>query len=354
MKGNEAIAEAAIRAGCDAYFGYPITPQNEIIASMAANLEAAGGIFLQAESEVASINMCYGAAAAGLRVMSSSSGPGLSLMQEGISYAAGADLPIVLVNVQRCGPGLGGIAPSQADYFQATRGGGHGDYRTLVLAPWSVQEAADLTLLAFELADRWRMPAILLADGLLGLMMEQVSLPDPLPRAARPDKSSWTVGRKGASGRASRHITSLDLDPYGLERKIMAREERYREIAIKEARWEERECEGADLVIVAYGTSARVSSEAAAMLRAEGFKVGLFRPISLWPFPSRRLEEIASRGKPILTVEMSAGQMHEDVRMAAARACPTPFFGRTGGVVPNEHEVAEAARRALGGTEVQR
>jgi 2-oxoglutarate ferredoxin oxidoreductase subunit alpha len=363
MKGNEAIAEAALRAGCRAYFGYPITPQNELIAYMAANMMDRGGIFIQAESEVAAINMVYGASAAGARAMTSSSSPGISLKQEGISYAAGADIPLVVVNVVRSGPGLGAIAPAQGDYFQATRGGGHGDYRCIVLAPKSVQECADLTCLAFELSDKYRMPAIVLADGTIGQMMEGVVLPLAVDVSQLP-KRDWTVGGMAGTGRASRHLTSLDLVPESLEAKTKARFERYEIVKKEEVRFEatgfkaacgEFTGEGPDLTIVAYGTSARVALGAQQLAEKEGIKLGLFRPISLWPFPYKALAKIASTGKPILTVEMSMGQLVEDVKLAVLDADPKTLraavhlLGHSGGVIPTEEEVFAKAKAILAG-----
>jgi 2-oxoglutarate ferredoxin oxidoreductase subunit alpha len=352
MKGNEAIAEAAIRAGCRAYFGYPITPQNEIIASMAKNMMDAGGVFIQAESEVAAINMCFGAAAAGARTMTSSSSPGISLKQEGISYAAGADIPVVVVNVARGGPGLGSISPAQSDYFQAVRGGGHGDYRIIVLAPKSVQECADLTMLAFDLAGRYRMPAMLLADGIIGQMMEAVILPEPLDPAALP-RQDWIVGGMAETHRPSRHITSLDLVPAGLERKTRERFARYEKLAEQETRFEETDSDSADIIIVAYGTSARVAQGAREIALARGGpKIGIFRPVTLFPFPKKALGKIAARGKPILTVEMSLGQLVEEVKLAiyyeGGGARPAVhLLGHSGGVIPTEEEVFAEARRIL-------
>jgi 2-oxoglutarate/2-oxoacid ferredoxin oxidoreductase subunit alpha len=346
MKGNEAIAEAAIRAGCTAYFGYPITPQNELIAYMAAHLIPRKRTFIQAESEVAAINMCFGAASAGARVMTSSSSPGVSLKQEGISYASGADLPIVVVNVQRGGPGLGSIAPSQADYFQSTRGGGHGDYFTPVLAPWSVQEAADLTAKAFDLADEFRTPVLVLADGLIGQMMEAVSLPEERPLDSLPSKADWAVGGLGSRPDAAPHrITSLDLVPELLEAKTLARLERLRGVSTRVKPCEELETEDADIVVVAYGTSARVSLGAQRMARKAGIKVGLLRPITLWPFPSAQLAAHAKRGARFLAVEMSHGQMREDVLLATREQAPeVGLVGHSGGVIPTEEEVFAAIK----------
>lgn len=344
MKGNEAIAEAAIRAGCKAYFGYPITPQNELIAYMAANMLPKGRIFIQAESEVSAINMVYGAAATGARAMTSSSSPGISLKQEGISYLCGADLPSVIVNVARAGPGLGGISPSQGDYFQATRGGGHGDYYTIVLAPKGVQDAADLTYEAFSLSDKYRIPVLILADGLIGQMMEGVALPEPIDPDTLPHKP-WAVGHQEEMKRGINHVSSINLVPAELEPMNRARFKRYEQVKKELCRYEEVDVEDADLVLVAYGTSARVCLGALQAARKQGLKVGLFRPITLWPFPGPRLGELAQKGKRFLSVEMSMGQMVEDVRLAVNGKAPVDFYGRCGGIVPSEEEVlAEIAR----------
>jgi 2-oxoglutarate/2-oxoacid ferredoxin oxidoreductase subunit alpha len=353
MKGNEAIAEAAIRAGCDAYFGYPITPQNELIAYMARHMLDKGRVFIQAESETAAMSMVYGAAAAGGRAMTSSSSPGVSLKQEGISYACGADLPCVVVNVARAGPGLGGISPAQGDYFQSTRGGGHGDYYHIVLAPKSVQEAADLTYQAFALAERWRMPVMILADGLIGQMMEGVVLP-PAVSGPRPDRP-WAAGGKAGTARAgaggaNNHVTSCILDPAQLEASVRSRFKRYEDIARESTSFETVNLDKADLVFVAYGTSARVCLGAIQAAKRKGIELGLFRPISLWPFPKEELRKLASQGKRLLTVEMSMGQMVEDVRLAVAgldAGCTVDFFGRAGGMVPTEEEVLAEATRLL-------
>lgn len=346
MKGNEAIGEAAIRAGCTAYFGYPITPQNELTAYMAANMLPKGRVFIQAESEVSAINMVYGAAATGARAMTSSSSPGVSLKQEGISYLCGADVPSVIVNVARSGPGLGGISPSQGDYFQSTRGGGHGDYYTIVLAPKSVQEAADLTYEAFEISDRYRIPVLVLADGLIGQMMEGVVLPQPIDPASLPAKT-WAAGRQALTGRPINHVSSLNLVPAELEKANLARFERYKQVKKELCRYEEVNVDDADIVLVAYGTSARVSLGALQMARAAGLRVGLFRPITLWPFPYDRLGELAARGKRFLAVEMSMGQMVEDVRLAANGRAPVDFYGRCGGMIPSEEEVFAEIKRLL-------
>jgi 2-oxoglutarate ferredoxin oxidoreductase subunit alpha len=345
MKGNEAIAEAAIRAGCGAYFGYPITPQNELIAYMALHMLDKGRIFIQAESEVAAINMVYGASCAGARAMTSSSSPGVSLKQEGISFAAGADVPCVIVNVSRGGPGLGSIAPSQSDYFQSTRGGGHGDYYCIVLAPKSVQECADLTYLAFDLSDKYRMPVILLADGMIGQMMEGVVLPPERPLNELP-KRPWAVGNM--SGRKAIHITSINLVPVELEAKTKARFEHYETVKKNELRFEEIDTAGADLILTAYGTCARVCLGAKKLAEKEGLKVGLFRPITLWPFPSEALGKVGERGKPILTVEMSLGQLVEDVRLSVLGKAPVHLLGHSGGVIPTEEEVFGEVMKLLG------
>ncbi|HHU37335.1 MAG TPA: 3-methyl-2-oxobutanoate dehydrogenase subunit VorB [Treponema sp.] len=353
MMGNEAIAEAAIRAGCTAYFGYPITPQNELIAYIAEHLPGPGRVFIQAESEVAAINMVYGAAAAGARAMTSSSSPGISLKQEGLSYAAGADIPLVYVNIVRGGPGLGSIAPAQSDYFQSTRGGGHGDYHVIVLAPDGVQEAADLTVLAFDLADTWRMPVLILADGVIGQMMEAITLPPVRSPESLPDKTAWTVGgmnktrTSDGSVRKARHITSIYLIPEELENIVKERFKRYERIKKEEVRFETTSCDDADLVLVAYGTAARVSLGAVEMAQKQGKKIGLFRPITLWPFPTEELEKIAKRGIPLLTVEMSMGQLVEDVRLVARDSAPVYLLPHTGGVIPTEEEVYAKALEIL-------
>jgi 2-oxoglutarate ferredoxin oxidoreductase subunit alpha len=346
MKGNEAIAEAAIRAGCSAYFGYPITPQNELTAYMARHMLEKGRTFIQAESEIAAINMVYGAAAAGARAMTSSSSPGISLKQEGISYACGADLPMVVVNIARSGPGLGGISPGQADYFQATRGGGHGDYFHLVLAPKSVQEAAELTYEAFELADRWRMPVMILADGLIGQMMEGVVLPPTIDPASLPRKL-WAAGHQAETHRPNNHVTSINLVPAELEVSVRRRFERYAEIKAALPRWEDHDVDDAELILVGYGSSARVSLGAKAMASELGIRVGLFRPITLWPFPEKRVADLAASGKRFLCVEMSMGQMIEDVRLAANGQAEVLFYGRCGGMIPTEEEVLAEIRRIL-------
>jgi len=343
MKGNEAMGEAAVRAGCDAYFGYPITPQNELTAYMARHMLDKKRVFIQAESEVSAINMVYGAAATGARAMTSSSSPGISLKQEGISYACGADVPMVVINVARSGPGLGGISPAQGDYFQSTRGGGHGDYYHIVLAPKSVQEAADLTYEAFDLADQWRMPAMVLADGMIGQMMEGVVLPqpkDPATRIAKPWASGNRNGRKDVN-----HVDSTHLVPEEFEQANIARYKRYDEMKKLLPRWEEQHVEDADLILTAYGTSARVSLGAMQMARKLGLKVGLWRPITLWPFPEQRLGQLA--GKQFLTVEMSMGQYVEDVKLYTHGKSEVSFYGRCGGMIPTEEDLLAEIRRIL-------
>ena len=344
-KGSEAIAEAAIRAGCRGFFGYPITPQNELPEYMSHRMPQVGGVFVQAESELAAINMVYGAAASGVRAMTSSSSPGVSLKQEGISYMVGAQLPAVIVNVMRGGPGLGSIQPSQSDYYQATRGGGNGDYRTLVLAPANLQEAVDLTQEAFDIADQYRNPVMLLADGLIGQMMEPIVWKEPFRRTL-PEKS-WA-----ASGRGDRDhnnfVTSLFLEAPACEAHNLALAEKYAAMERNECRWEEIMTEDAELVFVAYGTPARIAQTAAENLRRQGIRAGIFRPITLWPYPSRRLRELAASAsvKAFLTVEMSLGQMIDDVRLAVSERKPVKFYGRSGGVVPTVSEIEQAARKA--------
>ena len=336
MKGNEAIAEAAIAAGCVYFFGYPITPQTEVAEYMARRLPKVGGLCLQAESEVAAINMLMGASAAGTRAMTSSSSPGISLKSEGISYIAGCDLPCLIVNVQRGGPGLGGIQPSQQDYYQATRGVGHGDLRLIVLAPSSVQEMASLTAEAFDLADTYRMPAMLLADGALGQMMEPVDF-SAFPKRDLPPKDWATNGTKGA--RKKNIVNSLFIEPDKLEQSILTRYERYKKVEAEEVRYEEVMTEDADIVLVAFGITARIAKSAIAEARKAGVKAGLLRPITLWPFPKKRLGELADTAKAFVSVEMSMGQMVDDVRLAVNGKRPVSFFGRTGGMIPSVEEV---------------
>ncbi|MBQ3639061.1 MAG: 3-methyl-2-oxobutanoate dehydrogenase subunit VorB [Clostridia bacterium] len=346
MKGNEAIAEAAIRAGCRHYFGYPITPQTEIAAYMAKKMPKIGGTFLQAESEIAAINMVYGVSSAGLRVMTSSSSPGVSLKGEGLSYLAGADLPALIVNVQRGGPGLGGIQPSQSDYFQATRGGGHGDYHMIVLAPASVQEMAELTVKGFELADTYRMTSMILADGTMGQMMEPVAL-DDLPVSPMPEKPWATTGT--GMKRPHNIVNSLFLQPEELEKFNFERYERYAKIEANEARCEEYLMDDADICIAAFGIAARVSKNAIDEARKEGIKVGLIRPITLWPFPKAAFRKAADHVKQIISVELSMGQMIEDVRLASECRVPVSLCNRAGGMIPSPDQVLEAIRNAAKG-----
>jgi 2-oxoglutarate ferredoxin oxidoreductase subunit alpha len=349
MKGNEAVAEAAIRAGVDGYFGYPITPQTEIIEYlMEANpVETTGMVVLQAESEVAAINMVYGGAACGKKVMTSSSSPGISLKQEGISYIAGAELPCLIVNVVRGGPGLGTIQPAQSDYFQSTKGGGHGDYHLIVLAPASVQEMADFVGLSFELAFKYRNPVLMLSDGAIGQMMEKVYL-SPFKERSKTVPEWATTGKPPTRHRNV--ITSLDLDPNRQEvfnEKLLAK---YNEIREKEVRFEEFQCEDAEYLLVAYGTSARVCQKAVQLAREQGIKVGLLRPITLFPFPTKRIKELAERVKGMLSVEMSAGQMVEDVLLAVNGKVPIYHFGRMGGIVTTPEEVVESLKsKFIGG-----
>ncbi|WP_080797234.1 3-methyl-2-oxobutanoate dehydrogenase subunit VorB [Arabiibacter massiliensis] len=335
MKGNEALAEAALRAGCRFFFGYPITPQTELAAYMSKRMPKVGGTFLQAESEIAAINMVYGASAAGARVMTSSSSPGISLKGEGISYMAGADLPGVIINVQRGGPGLGGIQPSQADYWQATRALGHGDFRVVVYAPSTVQEMADLAFTAFDVADKYRTPVMILADGMLGQMMEPVVMPEP--HDEQIEKPWATTGHKHQ--RPHNVVNSLYLTADELERLNVERYERYAVIERDEQRAETFLTEDADVVVVAFGASARVARSAVVEARAKGVKAGLIRPITLWPFPVDALEAAVPTAKAFLTVEMNMGQMVDDVRLAVNGRRPVEFFGRTGGVIPTPVEV---------------
>jgi len=345
MKGNEAIAEAAIKAGCRHYFGYPITPQTEIAAYMAKRMPKIGGVFLQAESEISAINMVYGVAGTGLRVMTSSSSPGVSLKQEGISYMAGADLPALIVNVQRGGPGLGGIQPSQSDYFQSTKGGGHGDYRLIVLTPASVQEMADLTILAFDLSEKYRVPAMLLADGTMGQMMEPVELPEVEVKTVEKD---WTVTGTQMK-RKHNIINSLYLSPEELERTNIERFERYKTIEENEARYEEFMMEDAEYCVVAFGIASRVSKNAVIAARNMGIKVGMIRPITIWPFPKKPLAEVADKVKAFLSVELSMGQMIEDVKLATECKKPVTLCNRVGGMIPTPEQVLESIIKMAGG-----
>ena len=345
MKGNEAIAEAAIRAGCRHYFGYPITPQTEIAAYMAKKMPKIGGVFLQAESEIASINMVYGAAATGMRVMTSSSSPGISLKAEGLSYIAGSDVPALVVNVQRGGPGLGGIQPSQSDYFQATKGGGHGDYRMIVLAPASVQEMASLTIKGFNLADKYCMTSMILADGTIGQMMEPISFEDA---EIETYEKPWAL--TGTEGKREHNIVnSLYLKPEELEVKNFQRYERYKLVEENEPMWEEYMMEDAELCVMAFGIASRVAKNAIVAARAEGIKVGLIRPITLWPFPKKALEAAADKVKGFVCVELNMGQMIEDVRLYTQCKKPVSLCNRCGGMIPSVDEVLASIRKAQKG-----
>ena len=345
MKGCEAIAEAATRAGCRFFAGYPITPQTEIAAYMAKRMPKIGGCFLQAESEISAINMVYGVAGTGYRVMTSSSSPGISLKGEGISYLAGADLPALIVNVQRGGPGLGGIQPSQADYFQATKGGGHGDYHLIVMAPASVQEMADMTAKCFDLSDKYRVPAMILADGTMGQMMEPVVLPEPVDYCKEKD---WAVtGTKGK--RKHNIINSLYLKPEALERMNFERFERYKQIEENECIYEEFMMDDAEICVTAFGIASRVSKNAIIMAREQGIKVGMIRPITLWPFPKKPFRAAADRVKAFISVELSMGQMIEDVQLATECKKPVTLCNRSGGMIPSPDEVLEAIKKAAGG-----
>lgn len=347
MKGNEALAEAAIRAGCKCFFGYPITPQTELAAYMAKRMNKAGGVFLQAESEIAAINMVLGAASTGVRAMTSSSSPGVSLKSEGISYIAGSDLPAVIINVQRGGPGLGGIQPSQADYWQATKALGHGDFHLLVFAPASVQEMVDMVVKAFDKADQYRMPAMILADGLLGQMMEPVSFPEI--NADAHDKSDWAATGHGNS-REHHIINSLYLKPDELENSVAERFKRYDAIKENETDAELYLTEDCDILLCAFGATARVVKSAVNDARAQGIKAGLFRPKTLWPFPVKELNQAAQSAKKLLSVEMSMGQMIDDIKLAINCSKPVEFYGRTGGVIPTPAEVLAEIKK-VGGAE---
>jgi len=338
MKGNEALAEAAIQAKCDAYFGYPITPQSEVLEYFSLEVPKRGGmVVLQAESEVAAINMIYGAAGAGGRVLTTSSSPGISLMQEGISYIASAELPCLLVNVNRGGPGLGTIQPSQGDYFQATKGGGHGDYHLIVLAPASVQEMADHVFLGFELADKYRNPVMILSDGAIGQMMEKVRFNQP--EVKRIPKPWATTGKNHYKDRNI--ITSLHIQPEKMEAVNIHLQEKYTEICKNEVRFEEIQTEDAEYLLVAYGLSARISHKTLELAREKGLKVGLLRPITLYPFPYERLNKLADKVKGILTVELNAGQMIEDVKLAVEGKTKVAHYGRMGGIIPGPDEILE-------------
>ena len=351
MKGNEAIAHAAIRCGADGYFGYPITPQSEVLETLAKlkPWETTGMVVLQAESEVASINMIYGGAGAGKRVFTSSSSPGIALMQEGIAYMAGAELPGVFVNVQRGGPGLGTIQPSQSDYLQATRGGGNGDYNVIVLAPNSVQEMADFMDLAFTLAFRYRNPAMILSDGVIGQKMEKVVLPEQKPRRTEEEvirECPWaSTGR--TRDRKPNIITSLELMPEAMEQRNLHLQEKYRTIKEREVRYETIELDDADIMIVAFGSAARIAEKAIELAREEGIKAGLFRPITLWPFPEKQIAKAAHGKRGVLVAEINAGQMIQDVRLSVNGEEPVEHFGRLGGIVPEPEEIVKAIKEKL-------
>lgn len=346
MKGNEALAEAAILAGCRNFFGYPITPQTELAAYMAKKMPKVGGTFLQAESEVAAINMVYGASAAGQRVMTSSSSPGVSLKSEGISYLAGADLPALIVNVQRGGPGLGGIQPAQADYFQATHGPGHGDFRLLVFAPSTIQEVVNTVFLAFEKADEYRMPAMILADGILGQMMEPVEFPEhaEVKQFDKPWATNKTLGK-----RPHNVVNSLFLQPDELERVNLERFARYEKVCAAEQRWEEFMLDDAEYIVVAYGASARIAKNAIRMARQKGIKAGLIRPITLWPFPEKILKEKAKTAKAFISAELSMGQMINDIKLAIECSRPVYLANRVGGMVYTPDEIVSVIEKAMGG-----
>jgi 2-oxoglutarate/2-oxoacid ferredoxin oxidoreductase subunit alpha len=337
MKGNEALAEAAIRAGCDAYFGYPITPQSEVLEYLAREMPKHNRIVLQAESEVASINMIYGAAGAGFRTMTSSSSPGISLMQEGLSYIAGAELPCLVVNVNRAGPGLGTIQPGQGDYFQAVKGGGHGDYRLIVLAPSSVQEMSDFVFLGFDLADKYRNPVMLLSDGAIGQMMEKVTFGDYIVH--KIDKPWATTGKPKMRGR--NFITSLHIKPELMEKHNRDIMDKYKLVEEHEVRFEEIMTHDAEYILVAYGLSARICHKAVLIAREKGIKAGMLRPITLYPFPSKKLNKLAEHSKLMLDVELNSGQMIEDVKLAVEGKVPVHYYGRMGGMLPTPEEIVE-------------
>ena len=346
MKGNEALAEAAIKSGCRHFFGYPITPQTEVAAYMAKRMPKIGGTYLQAESEVAAINMVLGAASAGVRVMTSSSSPGISLKTEGISYIAGSDLPCLIINVQRGGPGLGGIQPSQADYWQATRATGHGDFHILVFAPATIQEMVDLVYTAYDKADEYRMPAMILADGMLGQMMEPVEFPEK--EANHQIEKPWaTTGHQNK--RPHNIVNSLYLDPNELEQKVVERFKRYEIIKEKEPMAEEYLVDDADIVLVSFGATARIVKSAVNSAHSMGIKAGMIRPITLWPFPEKVMQKAAKNASCFLSVEMSMGQMVDDVRLAVNGEKPVYFFGRTGGIIPSPAEVLGEIQRIMGG-----
>ncbi len=352
LKGNEAIAHAAIRCGADAFFGYPITPQSEVLETLAdlKPWETTGMVVLQAESEVASINMLYGAGGTGKRALTSSSSPGVALMQEGISYMAGAEIPGLIVNVQRGGPGLGTIQPSQSDYNQATRGGGNGDYNVVVLAPASVQEMADFVDLSFEIAFKYRNPVMILSDGVIGQMMEKVVLPPIKPRLTEEEiaeKYPWAANGHGLKKRKPNILTSLEMDPAVMEQRNIHLQKKYEEIKKNEVRYETIQCDDADYIIVAFGSAARVSQKAIEIARSEGIKLGLFRPITLWPFPYKEIELLSARIKGILVAEINGGQMVYDVRLATGKGIPVEYFGRQGGIVPAPDEIVNALKSKI-------
>ena len=347
MKGTEAIAEAAIQAGCKYFFGYPITPQNEIPEYMSAHLPEVGGVYVQAESEVASINMVLGGGATGYRVMTSSSSPGISLMTEGISYVAGCEIPADIVNVMRAGPGLGGILPGQADYLQSTKGGGNGDYNLIVLAPSTLQECVDLTQLAFDLAQKYRNPVMVAADGFMGQMMEAVEI-KPSPSKDQPADPSWALGFMGERGGKRSHLHSLFLSPEPLEEHNRKLQKKYQAMKDAEQRCECYMMDDAEVLIAAYGTTARISRSAVNNLRAEGLKVGMIRPITLWPYPYEAFKKLPSTVKHILVSEMNAGQMVDDVKVATGCKYPVSFYGRMGGFAPSVGEIENECRRILG------
>jgi 2-oxoglutarate ferredoxin oxidoreductase subunit alpha len=346
MKGNEVIAEAAIRAGCRYYFGYPITPQTEIAHYFARRMPEVGGTFVQAESEVAAINMVYGAAGSGARVMTSSSSPGISLKQEGISYMSGAELPAVIVNIVRCGPGLGGILPAQCDYFQAVKGGGHGDYKMIVLAPCSVQELYELTVEAFNLADKYRILTMIMGDGILGQMMETVEFKEK-EDIVNFDKGWVTTGH--GLKREQNVITSIYINPEVLEKHNQRLQAKYRLIEENETRYEEFNCENADVIVAAFGTVARIIKNVIRMAEKEGIKVGLIRPVTLWPFPTKAFKKYAETPKVFLTVELNAGQMFEDVKLALNGKKPVYFYGRMGGMLPTQQEILDNIKEIMRG-----
>ncbi len=345
IKGNEALGLGAIAGGCDCFFGYPITPQNEVPELLSWAMPRWNRVFLQAESEVSSINMIYGAASAGMRAMTSSSSPGISLMMEGLSYIAGAELPCLVVNVMRGGPGLGSITPSQGDYFQACKGGGHGDYHNLVFAPWNVQEMFSFPAMAFDFADKYRNPAMILADGVLGQMMEPAIIPEDFPPIEKPAKPWATNGRNGRN--CQNVINSLVIDPYELNDHCKKIQAKYKQAA-KECKWDTRYVEDADVLVVAYGIAARLALSGCKLARKKGVKAGLFRPITLFPYPSEPLRDVAKGKARILVVELSSGQMVEDVRLAMNGALPVEFYGEMGGVLPSPSEVRDKIIEVLG------